>query len=102
LRDHRRATLVGQQTYGKGSVQTVVPLSSGYALKLTTSRYYTPSGESIHKTGITPDVIIDSQQTASTASGDPDSDYALRVALETTKQAVQPGLALAASQAGRP
>jgi carboxyl-terminal processing protease len=98
LRDHRRATLVGQQTYGKGSVQTVVPLSGGYALKLTTSRYYTPSGESIHKTGITPDVVIDSQQTASTASGDPASDYALRVALETTKQAVQPGLALAASQ----
>ncbi len=49
LHDHKRATLLGRQTYGKGSVQTVVPLSSGHAIKLTTSRYYTPSGASIHE-----------------------------------------------------
>lgn len=58
LKDHGRAQLVGSQTYGKGSVQTVMPLSDGRALKLTTSRYYTPSGASIHERGITPDVLI--------------------------------------------
>ncbi|MEE8526970.1 MAG: S41 family peptidase [Gammaproteobacteria bacterium] len=59
LQDHRRATIVGSQTFGKGSVQTVMPLSDGQAIKLTTSRYYTPSGDSIHQLGITPDVEFD-------------------------------------------
>ena len=55
LQDHHRAKLVGSQTYGKGSVQTVVPLSDGHAIKLTTSRYFTPSGRSIQGHGIDPD-----------------------------------------------
>src|SRR5690606_753790 len=55
---HGRATLVGHKTYGKGSVQTVMPLSRGGAVKLTTSRYFTPSGASIHEKGIVPDVVI--------------------------------------------
>jgi carboxyl-terminal processing protease len=59
LKDHGRAMLVGQQTYGKGSVQTVVPLSDGRAIKLTTSRYFTPSGATIHERGITPDVVLE-------------------------------------------
>jgi carboxyl-terminal processing protease len=59
LKDHGRAELVGHKTYGKGSVQTVMPLSHGGALKLTTSRYFTPSGASIHDKGILPDVLID-------------------------------------------
>lgn len=89
LRDHGRATLVGHQTYGKGSVQTVVPLSGGHAIKLTTSRYYTPSGASIHATGITPDVVLDgsSEQAQVTVEagrmGDPVADGELRVALQT-------------------
>lgn len=58
LKDHDRATLVGSRTYGKGSVQTIVPLSDGRAIKLTTSRYFTPSGESIHQRGIVPDVEV--------------------------------------------
>lgn len=58
LRDHGRATLMGERTFGKGSVQTVLPLRDGQALKLTTSRYYTPSGASIHDRGIDPDVVI--------------------------------------------
>jgi carboxyl-terminal processing protease len=58
LKDHGRAELVGHKTYGKGSVQTVMPLSHGGALKLTTSRYFTPSGESIHDKGILPEVLI--------------------------------------------
>ena len=58
LKDLNRATIVGSQTFGKGSVQTVMPLSGGRALKLTTSRYFTPSGESIHQRGITPDIVV--------------------------------------------
>ena len=59
LQDHRRATLLGLRTFGKGSVQTVMPLSGGRAVKLTTSRYYTPSGRSIQGSGIEPDVKLD-------------------------------------------
>ena len=58
LRDHGRATLMGERTYGKGSVQTVMPLRDGEALKLTTSRYFTPSGRSIQERGLEPDVRI--------------------------------------------
>ena len=58
LRDHGRATLMGERTFGKGSVQTVIPLRDGQALKLTTSRYYTPSGTSIHERGLEPDIVI--------------------------------------------
>jgi carboxyl-terminal processing protease len=59
LQDHNRALVVGTETFGKGLVQTVVPLSRGRAIKLTTSRYYTPSGDSIHEVGITPDVYVE-------------------------------------------
>jgi carboxyl-terminal processing protease len=59
LQDNGRALIVGTGTFGKGLVQTVMPLSKGRAIKLTTSRYYTPSGDSIHETGITPDISID-------------------------------------------
>ncbi len=58
LQDHDRATIVGTTTFGKGLVQTVMPLSRGRAVKLTTSRYYTPSGDSIHGIGVTPDIIV--------------------------------------------
>ncbi len=58
LKDHHRATLVGQTTFGKGSVQTIMPLADGRAIKLTTSRYFTPSGASIHQKGITPDIVL--------------------------------------------
>jgi carboxyl-terminal processing protease len=60
LQDRKRAQLVGLTSFGKGSVQTVIPLRGGMdgALKLTTARYYTPSGRSIQKTGITPDLEV--------------------------------------------
>lgn len=58
LKDHGRATIVGTRTFGKGSVQTVMPLSEGRAIKLTTSRYFTPDGQSIQGRGITPDVEL--------------------------------------------
>ena len=59
LQDHKRATLMGSQTFGKGSVQTVRPLGPDTGLKITTARYYTPSGRSIQAKGILPDVMID-------------------------------------------
>ena len=68
LRDHGRAILVGRNTYGKGSVQTILPLSGGQAIKLTTSRYYTPAGVSIHERGIAPDVLVDRDATAPPAA----------------------------------
>ncbi|MBV2234262.1 MAG: S41 family peptidase [Sterolibacterium sp.] len=59
LQDHKRAIILGTQTFGKGSVQSVLPLSNNTAIKLTTARYYTPSGRSIQVKGITPDVIVE-------------------------------------------
>lgn len=64
LKDHHRAALIGHKTYGKGSVQTVMPLSDGGAIKLTTSRYFTPSGASIHSKGIIPDVVAEGPEEA--------------------------------------
>ena len=59
LQDHKRATIMGNQTFGKGSVQTVRPLGPDTGIKLTTARYYTPSGKSIQAKGIIPDVMLD-------------------------------------------
>jgi carboxyl-terminal processing protease len=59
LQDHRRAVLLGRRTFGKGSVQTVMPLTGGRAIKLTTSRYHTPSGRSIQGSGIEPDHVFE-------------------------------------------
>jgi len=59
LQDRRRAIIVGTRTFGKGSVQSTFPLNDGCALRLTTSRYYTPSGRSIQADGIHPDLVVD-------------------------------------------
>ena len=59
LQDHKRATIMGNQTFGKGSVQTVRPLGPDTGIKLTTARYYTPSGKSIQARGIVPDILVD-------------------------------------------
>lgn len=59
LQDHKRAVIMGSQTFGKGSVQTILPMENGSALKLTTARYFTPSGTSIQAKGIRPDIILD-------------------------------------------
>ena len=59
LQDHKRATIMGSQTFGKGSVQTILPLGNNSAIKLTTARYYTPNGRSIQAKGIVPDVAVD-------------------------------------------
>jgi carboxyl-terminal processing protease len=72
LQDHGRAVVVGAQTFGKGSVQTVYPLEDGSGLRLTTALYYTPSGHSIQEVGITPDVTVDNPAPAEQASAEDD------------------------------
>ena len=59
LQDHKRAVIIGTRTFGKGSVQTILPLQNNTALKLTTARYYTPSGRSIQAEGIQPDIVLE-------------------------------------------
>jgi carboxyl-terminal processing protease len=58
LQDHGRAVILGTQTFGKGSVQTIIPLEDGSAIRLTTARYFTPSGRSIQAQGIVPDIVV--------------------------------------------
>ena len=64
LQDHKRAVVLGTQTFGKGSVQTILPLGNNTAIKLTTARYYTPSGRSIQAKGITPDIVAEDPTSA--------------------------------------
>jgi carboxyl-terminal processing protease len=59
LQDHKRAIVMGTQSFGKGSVQTIIPLSDDSGLRLTTARYYTPKGRSIQAKGITPDIVVE-------------------------------------------
>ena len=66
LQDHQRAIIMGQKTFGKGSVQTILPMDNGSALKLTTAKYYTPSGVSIQATGISPDIALENLKLADT------------------------------------
>ena len=65
LQDHERAVVMGTRTFGKGSVQTILPLNNNTAIKLTTARYYTPSGRSIQATGIEPDIIVEETENGS-------------------------------------
>ena len=76
LQDHRRAVLLGTKSFGKGSVQTVIPLQGGGAMRLTTARYYTPSGRSIQATGIVPDVTVrDTREGPASFGLERESDY---------------------------
>jgi len=70
LQDHRRAVIMGEQTFGKGSVQSILPLRNGSAVKLTTARYYTPDGRSIQAEGIVPDVEIANLRVADQQASD--------------------------------
>jgi len=74
LRDNNRARVIGSRTFGKGSVQTVLPLDNGDSVKLTTARYYTPSGKSIQASGIVPDVVLRPESTPGDAAT-PGFDY---------------------------
>ena len=69
LQDHKRAVILGTKTFGKGSVQTILPMSGGTALKLTTARYYTPKGRSIQAEGIIPDIIVEEAKVTKANNG---------------------------------
>ncbi|MBI1777288.1 MAG: S41 family peptidase [Proteobacteria bacterium] len=69
LQDHRRAILLGTRSFGKGSVQTIIPLPGHGAMRLTTARYYTPSGRSIQAKGIEPDIVVEAQRVETVAEG---------------------------------
>jgi carboxyl-terminal processing protease len=96
LHDNQRATLLGRRTYGKGTVQSIMPLSDGRALKITTSRYYTPKGESLDRRGIIPDISVDTAE-HDAAELDPVGmpptlaarDATVGVALQTLRQRIQ-------------
>ena len=91
LKDHGRALLIGRRTYGKGSVQTILPLSRGGAVKLTTSRYFTPSGASIHGKGLWPDILEEGAGSApaeilnGAAAALTERDADVRLGLDTLK-----------------
>ncbi|MFU8823423.1 S41 family peptidase [Yoonia sp.] len=78
LQDHRRAIVIGTNSFGKGSVQTVVPLRGEGAMRLTTSRYYTPSGRSIQALGISPDIIVEQPRRASVTEDDDETSPLVR------------------------
>jgi carboxyl-terminal processing protease len=71
LQDHKRAIIMGTTTFGKGSVQTILPLPEGAGLRLTTARYYTPSGDSIQATGIKPDMVVPLHPATESTAGPP-------------------------------
>jgi carboxyl-terminal processing protease len=81
LQDHHRAVLMGTRSFGKGSVQTIVELSDHSAMRLTTARYYTPSGRSIQGKGIDPDIVVEAAKIERLAGGDTRHEADLRGAL---------------------
>ncbi|MAU51127.1 MAG: peptidase S41 [Roseovarius sp.] len=74
LQDHKRAIVVGTKSFGKGSVQTVMPLRGGGAMRLTTSRYYTPSGRSIQALGVSPDIVVEQPRRVAEAEATEEAD----------------------------
>tara|TARA_Y100001935_G_scaffold254818_2_gene265180 strand:- start:374 stop:1105 length:732 start_codon:yes stop_codon:yes gene_type:complete len=84
LQDHKRAILLGTKSFGKGSVQTIVPLSSQGAMRLTTARYFTPSGRSIQAVGIEPDIVVELANVEVVASRPRTREADLRGALENS------------------
>jgi len=86
LQDHRRAIVLGTKSFGKGSVQTIIPLRQGSAMRLTTARYYTPSGRSIQAKGIVPDIVVEQAKIETINNGPKRREADLRGALDTRKK----------------
>lgn len=79
LQDHARATVVGERTFGRASIQTILPLQNGGAIRLTTARWYTPKGRAIHRTGIAPDVDIADTNGRDPKRTDPQFEHGLSI-----------------------
>jgi len=90
LQDHKRATVIGTQTFGKGSVQTIMPLGNNTAIKLTTARYYTPGGRSIQARGITPDIVVEDPSDAQARVREADLTRHLENAQKDAKSGATP------------
>ncbi|MFM2129382.1 MAG: hypothetical protein RL477_928, partial [Pseudomonadota bacterium] len=90
LQDHRRAIILGTQSFGKGSVQTIIPLPGHGAIRMTTQRYYTPSGRSIQAKGITPDITIEQLQLTALRDEDQRREKDLRGALTNPQDGAPP------------
>ncbi len=101
LQDHKRAIVMGTQTFGKGSVQTILPLGNGTAIKLTTARYYTPNGRSIQAKGITPDIVVEDAKITAGAAGVQvrEADLRNRLQNEQGDQVDQPNQTIPAPEA---
>jgi carboxyl-terminal processing protease len=81
LKDHKRAIILGENSYGKGSVQSIIPLRNGGGMRLTISKYYLPSGKSISEVGVTPDILVEenSEDFKINTSNDNQLNYAIRL-----------------------
>ena len=81
LKDHKRAIILGENSYGKGSVQSIIPLRNGGGMRLTISKYYLPSGKSISEVGVTPDIVIEEEGDDFTINSDKDNqlNYAIKL-----------------------
>ena len=86
LQDHQRAIILGTKSFGKGSVQTIIPLSGQGAIRLTTARYYTPSGRSIQATGIDPDIVVEQVKIEAIDRGDQRTEATLRNRLPSEEE----------------
>ena len=90
LQDHKRAVIMGTKSFGKGSVQTIIPISNGAALKITTARYYTPSGRSIQASGIVPDIVTEEARITKSEAGERLREADLARHLENNDEAAKP------------
>jgi len=90
LQDWGRGVVLGTQTFGKGSVQTIIPLSDGSGLRLTTAKYFTPKGRSIHGKGVTPDIIVELPKSAPVAATTPENGKATPEAGKPSVDATKP------------
>ena len=81
LKDHKRAIILGENSYGKGSVQSIIPLQNGGGMRLTISKYYLPSGKSISEVGVSPDILVEEINEAFKINTDTDNqlNYALKL-----------------------
>lgn len=86
LKDYKKATVIGTKTFGKGVVQTVIPLGDGSGISLTTSKYYSPSGVCIHGIGIEPDIVVEADETKQISDLSVDEDIQLQKAIEVLKK----------------
>ncbi|PIQ88094.1 MAG: peptidase S41, partial [Candidatus Omnitrophica bacterium CG11_big_fil_rev_8_21_14_0_20_43_6] len=92
LQDYKRAIIVGKKSFGKGSVQTVIPLGDGSALRLTTSHYFIPSGKIIQDKGVTPDILVEEKKTPDTKNDELGGKKAAEIfdTIQNAQQADQP------------